>query len=334
MLDIQKIIGVPTIKTKEVDSKTTVFTVEYLPRGFWYTLWNSLRRLLVGYDYGWSITWMKVAWVSHEFSTLAWVKESIIDIMLNIKKLRFAIDDSVEPQTWLTLSFSWVQKYTSSDLKLPAWVELLTPDVELFSITDSKVKLNIDIRLERWYGYYSLNFLKKRELEKDAKETWLLLIDNDFQLVDSVSYEVEEVIEDFIGWMKDRLVLTVSSISDWVSPQQLLTFSWEVLALYAKLFIFDENYINEDLFIEMEELRQAQWHGVDDEIMNVKVMPIDALPLSERTRNALIKNDILYVEDLEKKSKNELLAMKWLWKKALDEINQSLDDIEKWLRQQ
>ena len=89
----------------------------------------------------------------------------------------------------------------------------------------------------------------------------------------------------------------------------MLQFAGEALASYAKLFVFDDMYIDKSVFVEMEDLNTETSSTMIDE-SNIKTMPIDALPLSERTRNALIKNQILYVEDLEKKKKAELLLMK------------------------
>jgi DNA-directed RNA polymerase alpha subunit len=110
----------------------------------------------------------------------------------------------------------------------------------------------------------------------------------------------------------------------------MLMFAGEALASYAKLFIFDDIYIDRSVFVEYDDLPEEKAIGVSDET-NIKTMPIDALPLSERTRNALIKNSILYVEDLERKKKAELLLMKGVGKKAIDEINAALGNIGKML---
>ncbi len=136
----------------------------------------------------------------------------------------------------------------------------------------------------------------------------MLLIDNEFKVIDYVKYEVEEVIEDFTGATKDLLVIEIRSWFKGVSPKEIMMFAGEVLASYAKLFIFDNVYIDRSFLVDIEDLERIQdkFH----EETNIKTMPIDALPLSERTRNALIKNNILYVEDLEKKKKGELLLMK------------------------
>jgi DNA-directed RNA polymerase alpha subunit len=93
-----------------------------------------------------------------------------------------------------------------------------------------------------------------------------------------------------------------------VSAKEIIMFAGEVLASYAKLFIFEDVYIDKSVMLEYEELNFEKEKLPEE--TNIKTMPIDALPLSERTRNALIKNEILYVEDLEKKKKGELLLMK------------------------
>jgi DNA-directed RNA polymerase alpha subunit len=129
----------------------------------------------------------------------------------------------------------------------------------------------------------------------------MLLIDNEFKVIDYVKYDVEEVIEDFTGSTKDLLVIEIKSRFNGVSPKEIIMFAGEVLASYAKLFIFENVYIDRSFLVDLEDLDRVQdkFH----EEANIKTMPIDALPLSERTRNALIKNNILYVEDLEKKKK-------------------------------
>jgi DNA-directed RNA polymerase alpha subunit len=127
-------------------------------------------------------------------------------------------------------------------------------------------------------------------------------------LVDYVKYDVEEVIEDFTGSVKDTLYLEVKTGFADVTPKDMLMFAGEVLASYAKLFVFDDVYLDKSVFVDRDDLAIAGDASLDDN--TIKTMPIDALPLSERTRNALIKNEILYVEELEKKKKAELLVMK------------------------
>jgi DNA-directed RNA polymerase alpha subunit len=119
---------------------------------------------------------------------------------------------------------------------------------------------------------------------------------------------VIEVIDNFQGGLKDCLIMEVKSKYKDLSPKEFMSFAGEVVASYAKLFVFDDIYVDSAMFVELEDLHEEKEKLPEE--MNIKTMPIDALPLSERTRNALIKNSILYVEDLEKKRKVELLSMK------------------------
>lgn len=312
----------------EIDDCTTKFELKNLPRGFGHTLGNAMRRIILAYNLGGAVTGLKIKWVPHEYFVIDGVKENVVNILLNFKKLRFTFDEKSEPIQWISQRFKWLGEYKAADLKLPSWITLLNPEELLFEITDSAVELNMELRIEKWYGYYSLDYLRNRDKKSEWKDVNVLLIDNDFKLVDYVKYDVQEVIEDFNWSTKDTLVIEIKTQFGEVSPKQMLQFAGEALASYAKLFVFDDMYIDKSVFVEMEDLNTEISSTVIDET-NIKTMPIDALPLSERTRNALIKNQILYVEDLEKKKKAELLLMKWVWKKAIDEINDSFKQLGK-----
>lgn len=329
MLDIQKYIGSPKIITTEIDALTMKFELNYVPRGFGHTLGNAVRRAILGYNIWGAITAMKIKWVSHEYHVIDGVKESVIDMMQNFKKLRFAITGKVENLQWIPQKFKGAHIYTSADLKLPSGVELMDKDTYLCEISDPSTEMIFDIRVEKWYGYYSIDFLRRREDKTGESDINLLLIDNDFKAVEYVKYDVIEVIDDFQGGLKDSLVLEVKSKYADISPKEFVTFAWEVVASYAKLFVFDEIYVDAAMFVELNDLHEEKEKLPEE--LNIKTMPIDALPLSERTRNALIKNAILYVEDLEKKRKVELLSMKGLGKKAIDEIVIALQNIGKGL---
>lgn len=255
------------------------------------------------------------------------VKESVINIMQNFKKLRFSISDKVEQIQWIPQKFKGARVYTAADLKLPSGVELFDKDTYLCEISDPGTELIFDVRIEKGYGYYSIDFLRRREEKTNDADINLLLIDNDFKAVEYVKYEVVEVIDDFQGGLKDALVIEVKSKYPEISPKEFMSFAGEVVASYAKLFVFDDIYVDSAVFVELADLHEEKEKLPEE--MNIKTMPIDALPLSERTRNALIKNAILYVEDLEKKRKVELLSMKGLGKKAIDEIVVALQNISK-----
>lgn len=328
MLDIQNYIGKPKIVIDEVSDTNTIFCVKYLPRWFWHTFWNAIRRAILGYNSWWAITWLKIKWVPHEYDTIDGVKESALDVILNFKKLRFNLDINHEKINWVLHRFSWVWKYDASSLRLPSGIDILNEHEYLFEITDPSIELIVEYRIEKWYSYYSIDFLKKRESTLDSNDIWILLIDNDFKLVEYVKYDIDEHIDDFTWSSKDQLNIDIKTISNKITPKQILSFVWEVLSSYSNLFVFDEAYIDKSLLTEYWDIKDNIINKSSDQD-NVKVKPIDVIPLSERTRNALIKNNILYVEDLEKKRRSELLTMKWVWRKAVDEIIVSLNDIWK-----
>jgi DNA-directed RNA polymerase subunit alpha len=322
MLDIQKYIWTPKIVTHEIDECTTIFEVQFLPRWFGHSLWNALRRAILWYSASWSVTALKCKGVPHEYHVVDWIRESVLDIMLNFKALRFKIDENIEKQQWISMRFKWIWKYTWWDLKLPSWVELLNPELWLLEIGDVGTELIGEFRLEKGYGYHTLDFLRAREEQSDDTDINILLIDNDFKAVEYVKYSVEDIIDDFSWRSKDKLILEIKTISPTLSAKEMLSFAGEVLSSYAKLFIFDDAFIDKSQLVDYYDIVDQKEKKNDDS--SVKTIPIDALPLSERTRNALIKNAILYVEDLEKKRKSELLTMKWIGRKAVDEIIDAL----------
>lgn len=329
MLDIQKFLWKPEINwSKNEDTNVSSFKFWPLPAGIGHSIWNLMRRTLLAYTPWIAITAINIKWIDHEYSSIDWVKETVLQIMLNFKSLKFkwSLHERTE---WLTKKFKWAKSYSVESLDLPSGVEVLTDKFYLFEITDPKIELEISYRLEKWYKYQSIDDLKKREKEladsQEGVQVWNILIDNSFGVVQNVSYDVEEVISDFSWDYNDYLNINIESVSDKIDPKEVLTFAWEVVSSYTRMFVFDESYIDTNLLAELEEM-EAQKKEEQIEFKDVKKTPIDSLPsLSERTRNALIKNEIEFVEDLEKRTKTELISLKWVGKKAIDEIQDALD---------
>lgn len=329
MLDLQKTIWLPEIKIEQIDDKTSRFILNHLPRWFGHTLGNSLRRLVLWYPFGSAITGMKIKWAAHEYTVLEWVKESVLDIMLAFKDLRFKLDTSLEEQIWVSQKFSSIWKVYAKDLKLPTGVELVTPDQYLFEITDSKADLYIEYRVEKWYGYYSVLFLRDREKKQEWLDTHLLLIDNSFSVINYFNYEINEVAVDFAGWLEDQLVIELQTLSDQINPKDVLKYASRLLMDYARLFEFEDVILDESFFTTYDDIKTSWVQKSTTFDANIKKQPIEVLWLSERTRNALLKNTIMFVEDLELKKRSELINMRWVWRKAVDEIEQSLKDMWK-----
>lgn len=325
MLDIQKIIWTPNISVENISKTAAKFTIKNLPRWFGHTFGNSLRRLVLGYSFAWAITALKVKNAPHEYTVLEWVKESVLDMLMNFKSLRFKVDNHIDQITWVSQKFSWVGQVFSNSLKLPSGIELLTEDIYLFEITDPSAEIYMEYRIEKGYGYITIHQLRERERKAESTDTNILLIDNTFSVVDYVNYNVEEAATDFAGWLKDTLILEIKTLSEIITPKDLLKFAGKILSDYATLFMFDDAFLDESLFVGYDELKttEVETQSVNTNI-SVKKQPIEILWLSERTRNALLKNNIMFVEELELRKKNELINMRWVGRKAVDEIEDSL----------
>lgn len=325
MLDLQKVIGAPTITVESVSKTAHKFIIKNLPRGFWHTFWNSIRRLVLGYSFAWAITALKVKNAPHEYTVLEGVKESVLDMMMAFKALKFKVDSHIEEITWISQKFSGLGQVSSDDLKLPSGIELLTNDIYLFEITDTAAEVYLEYRVEKGYGYITIHQLRERERKAESSDINLLLIDNTFSVVDYVRYSVEEVATDFSGGIKDTLILEINTLSETVSAKDLLKFAGKILSDYAALFEFDDAFLDETFFVGYDELKTTESEKQEGGMnLNVKKQPIEILGLSERTRNALLKNNIMFVEELELKKKNELINMRGVGRKAVDEIEDSL----------
>jgi DNA-directed RNA polymerase alpha subunit len=147
-------------------------------------------------------------------------------MMLQFKKLRFLVDEKSDSVQWISQKFSKAGVYTSADLKLPADISILDTNTYLFEITDPSVEVVFDIRVERGYGYYSIDFLRNRDQKDDStNDVATLLLDNDFGVVDYIKYDVQEVIEDFSGTTKDTLIVELKSRYESMSPKQIIMFA-------------------------------------------------------------------------------------------------------------
>lgn len=282
----------------------------------------------MGYSFWWAVTALKIKWVPHEYTVIDWVKESAMSILLNFKKLRFKTDESLDKIQRVSMKVKWVGTYTSSDFVLPAGIECLKSQEYLFEITEPSAEVYIEMRIERWYGYMSIEQLRARESKNEDTDISLLLIDNDFNIVERLSFTVDEVIDDFIGNTKDVITISMTTISPLINPKDVLAFAAEVLCSYWRLFLSPDAYVDRSFFVDHT---PEVWWPVSELTSTTRIQPIEILWLSERTRNALLKNNILFVEDLEKKKKNELISMRWVGKKAVDEIEDALVQIWKWL---
>lgn len=318
---IHNIVWLPKISQEDLDNNTSRITVWPLPRGYWVTLGNSLRRVLLSSIPGTKVTWIKVVWVNHEYSTLPWIKDSIIDIMLNLKWL--VIDKKTPDVEWIKLQKNKAWVVRASDIKTPAWIEILNKDLYITEIDKDGFSLDIEIRIEKSVWYMSIDELKRRE-----EDVNVLLIDANFSPVTNVKYEIVDArFWDLTNL--DSLILEIST--NWIiSPVDALKFSSNMLSSYFWLFNEESLQIEWSFISNVKDLLEKEKKEMKEELEKETYTPIEIMWLSPRTLNALINWNILSIEQLTKCTETKLSSIKWFWKKAMAEIKDALK--ERWLK--
>ncbi|PID87455.1 DNA-directed RNA polymerase subunit alpha [Candidatus Gracilibacteria bacterium] len=314
---IHKETGAPKIFKKDISKNTSSFTISPLPRGYGVTIGNSLRRTLLSSIPGTKVTGIKVSGVTHEYSTLPGVKDSVIDIMLNLKNLVITkVDNGVE---WMKLQVSKSGVVTAKDIKKVAGIEILNEDLYITEIDKDGLELDIDIRVEKGVGYLTVEELKERE-----EDTEVLLIDTNFSPVSNVQYKITNTrFEDIINLDSLELVISTSGA---ISPVDALRFSGDMMASYFGLFNEESLQVEGEFITDIKDVIKKEKEEVKEELEKETYTPIEIMGLSPRTLNALINGSILSIEQLVKCTETKLSSIKGFGKKAMVEIRASLKE--------
>ena len=306
---MSKVIHNPTLSniTNNGDNSAT-FVIEPLHSGYGTTLGNSLRRVLLSSIEGAAITAFKVEGATHEFTTLPGVKEDIVDIMLNLKNIKFRNigDEPVE----LTISKKGSGAVTANDIKTTGDIEVVNPKALVATIDDPKVTLTIDIVVESGRGYRTIEEASSTRLHSD-----MIALDAIFSPVSRVRYNVEST---RVGQITDldKLNLTVETDGS-LSPQ-------EAFEQAAAILINQYTALAGSTRVEVGETLASADLGDGSELNT----SIEDLNLSARTANALINNDIRKVQDLVSLGEIELRELKGFGSRALDEVKDKLVELE------
>ncbi len=303
-----------------------VYEIEGFYPGYGHTIGNSLRRIILSSLPGAAITQVKIDGVLHEFSTVEGVKEDVIALILNLKKVRFMMHTD-EPQT-IKLSVSGVKTVTASDIEVGSQVEVLNGDQYICEMTDKNAKLDIEIRLEKGLGY-----LPKEAIQKDKVEIGMIALDAAFTPIRRVNYEVETM---RVGDRTDynRLKVTIETDGT-LTPRAALESAIEVMIHQLKAIIGfkEEELIQEEL--PMMEPEVGSEEGEEGSEMDTEFLKtrIDSLDLSARTQNALTSANIRTVGGLVRKKEEDLLEIDGLGEKGLQEIKRALSNFGVTLKQ-
>lgn len=312
---IHNTIGVPKIIQKDLAGNVSSFVVGPLPKGYGITLGNSLRRILLSSIPGTRVTWIKVKWISHEYSTLPWIKDTIIDIILNLKEL--VLEKNEIWVEWMKLTKNKAWKVTAEDIKSTAWIKILNKDLYITEIDKDWLELDIDIRVEKWTWYLTQEELKDRE-----EDVEVILIDTNFSPVVNVRYDIENT----RYWDITNLdSLNIEITTNWaISPVDAIRFSWDMLTSYFSLFNEESLQVEWQFISNVKDLVNKEKEEIQEELEKETYTPIEIMWLSPRTLNALINWDILSIEKLAKCTEAKLSSIKWFGKKAMTEIREAL----------
>jgi DNA-directed RNA polymerase subunit alpha len=295
------------------EGTTGVYEIEGLYPGYGHTLGNSLRRIILSSIPGVAITSVKIPGVSHEFSVLDGVKEDVITILLNLKKVRMRFSTD-ETQT-LTLKVKGDKVVTAGDIELPGQVEVLNPEQVIATLTGKNTVLEMEIKAEKGLG-----FISKEMLEKNRVEIGSITLDGIFTPIRRATYEVENMrVGDRTDFNKLKLFIETDGT---ISPNDALTSSIGVMINQLKAIVgFKEE--EAPMIAETTESKTSSKMEIDSEVLKTRVESMD---VSARTQNALSAANIRTVGGLARKKERDLLEIDGLGQKGINEIKQALGE--------
>ena len=294
------------------DEFAGVFEIDNLYPGYGHTLGNSLRRIILSSLPGAAITQVKIDGVDHEFSVLEGVREDVLTILLNLKRVRLALHGD-EPIT-ITLKKTGAGFVTAGDLITPTQVEVLNPEQPIAEITAKGTTLEMEILVEKGLGYVP------REIhQKDKVDVGTIALDAVFTPIRRANYEVENM---RVGDRTDYNRLRVSIETDGTfSPREALEKAIEIMVHQLSSIIgFQEKYSAPSVSAEAVSVKEVSNEPSSD-ILKTR---IETLDLSTRTAQALEEASIRTVGGLVRKSKDDILALDGIGPKGLEEITELL----------
>ena len=304
VIEIEK----PKITIEEVADKDIhgIFVIEPLERGYGTTLGNSLRRILLSSLPGTAVTSVKIDGVLHEFSTIPGVVEDTTDIILNLKELVVKILSDAPKR--VRLEVTGEKDVTAADITIPSDVEILNPDLHIATVGKGS-SLSMEITLDKGRGYVPADRNK-------AATTIIGVIpmDSIFTPVRKVNYAVEHTrvgqVTDF-----DRLVLEVWTDGS-INPIEAVSLAAKILSEHLSLFVNLSQAVSAaEIMVEKEEESK-------DKILE---MTIEELDLSVRSYNCLKRAGINTVEELTRKTEEDMMKVRNLGRKSLEEVQQKLE---------
>lgn len=306
MIEFEK----PNIHKVEETDNYGKFAVEPLERGYGTTLGNSLRRVLIASLPGAAITSMQIDGVLHEFSTVEGVTEDVTQIILNLKKVSLKLDS--EDQKNLELDVKGPAEVTASDIQGDNEVTILNPDLHIATVADG-AELHIKLTADKGRGYLSANDNKAR---MDDLAIGVLPIDSIYTPIERVNYTVENA---RVGQRNDYDKLTLDVWTDGsLTPTEAVSLGAEILTEHLAMFVdLTETAQNAQVMVEKEETHKEK----------MLEMTIEELDLSVRSYNCLKRAGINTVKELTDRTVSDMMKVRNLGQKSLEEIKLKLNDL-------
>lgn len=295
-----------------------VYEVEGLYPGYGHTLGNSLRRIILSSLPGSAIVSVKIEGVDHEFSTMEGVREDVINILLNLKKIRIKMDTD-EPQT-IYLKVKGEREVKAEDIETPGQIEILNPDLVIAHTTSKSASLNIEMRVQRGLGY-----IPKEIIEKDRIDIGAISLDAIFSPIRRVNYEVEDMrVGERTNFNRLKMFIETDGT---MTPREVFEKSVIIMIKQLKAIVgFQEEEENVIDISDKEAKNNGNHESADDDSTDKEFFKtrIESLGLSVRTENALKNASIRTVGGLTRKKEEDVLKIEGLGKKGLDEIKKVL----------
>ncbi|MGI6020433.1 MAG: DNA-directed RNA polymerase subunit alpha [Lachnospiraceae bacterium] len=315
MFDFNK----PNIEIEEIseDNKYGRFVVEPLERGFGITLGNSLRRIMISSLPGAAVSMIRIEGVAHEFSSIPGVKEDVTEIILNIKELALRNNSSSDAPKTAYIEFEGEGVVHASDIIVDSDIEIVNPDLVIAHLSGANSRLYMELTITKGRGYVGADKGKPDDMVIGA-----IPIDAIYTPIDRVNMTVQDTrVEQITDY--DKLTLEVWTRGT-ISPEEAVSLAAKVLDEYLKFFInLTETAKTAEVMAEKE----------DDEKEKVLEMNIDELELSVRSYNCLKRANINTVEELCNKTTEDMMKVRNLGRKSLDEVLIKLKDLGLHLKQ-
>ena len=295
-----------------------VFEIDGLYPGYGHTLGNSLRRIILSSLPGASVTSIKIDGVSHEFQTMDGIKEDVIVMILNLKKVRFKMI-SDESQI-VTLSVKGPKEILAGDIKTGGQVEILNPELHIAEVT-GKINLNIEMKIEKGLG-----FVPKEIFQKEKVDVGTIAVDAIFTPIRRVAYEVENM---RVGDKTNHNRLRISIETDGtLTARETLSRSIEIMINQLKAIVDfkepEEEEVGEKALKE-EDRNSEKDEKKGNDFADVLKTRTDSLDLSTRTLNALTSANIRTLGGLARKKREDLLEVEGIGEKGITEIKKVLN---------